>query len=80
METEVGPSPAEQFGANLRLLRRSYGWSQQTVGDLAGLHRTEIGKLEGGLRDPRLQTIVRLARALRVDPGLLVVGIAPRGG
>jgi transcriptional regulator with XRE-family HTH domain len=68
-------TPAEQFGATIRMIRRSYGWSQETLGGLAGLHRTEIQKLAGGRRDPRLETIVRLARALRVDPGLLVVGI-----
>jgi transcriptional regulator with XRE-family HTH domain len=76
VEAEVASvTPAEQFGANLRLIRRSYGWSQETVAALAGLHRTEVQKLESGKRDPRLRTIVRLARALRVDPGLLVVGL-----
>jgi transcriptional regulator with XRE-family HTH domain len=68
---------AEQFGANLRAIRHSYGWTQQTVGDLAGLHRTEIQRLEHGRRDLRLSTIVKLAGALRVDPGVLVAGLRP---
>ena len=68
---------AEQFGDNIRTLRLSYGWTQQTVGDLSALHRTEIQKLERGRRDPRLATIVRVARALRVDPSYLVVGLRP---
>jgi transcriptional regulator with XRE-family HTH domain len=67
----------EQFADNLRAIRRSYGWSQETVAELAGLHRTEVQRLESGKREPRLSTIVRLAVALRVDPGLLVVGLRP---
>ena len=68
---------AEQFGDNVRTLRRSYGWTQLVVGELAGLHRTEIQKLERGIREPRLATIVKVARALRVDPSYLVVGLRP---
>jgi transcriptional regulator with XRE-family HTH domain len=68
---------AEQFGDNVRTLRRSYGWTQKTVGDLAGLHRTEIQKLEAGKREPRLGTMVRVAHALRVDPSYMVVGLRP---
>jgi transcriptional regulator with XRE-family HTH domain len=33
---------------------------------IAGTHASEISRLERGLRDPRLSTIVRLARALDV--------------
>jgi transcriptional regulator with XRE-family HTH domain len=68
---------AEQFGDNVRSLRRSYGWTQLVVGELAGLHRTEIQKLERGKREPRLSTIVSVAAALRVDPSFLVVGLRP---
>lgn len=66
---------AEQFGYNLQRLRLARGWSQEGLGKLAGLHRTEIQKLEYGLRDPQLRTVVKLARALGEDPGLLVAGL-----
>jgi len=36
------------------------------------LHRTEISLLERGERDPRLSTIVRLARCLGVPPSTLL--------
>jgi len=40
-----------------------------------GLHRTEISLLERAQREPRLSTIVRLARGLEVRPSELLNGI-----
>lgn len=64
-----------QFGSNLRSLRTAAGLSQQELGDRASLHMTEISRLERGLRDPRLQTITRLATALGLPAGALLEGI-----
>lgn len=66
--------PQQQFGANLRRLRLAAGLSQMQLGDRAGLHFSEISRLERGLRDPRLTTVVRLARALGVPPAELLPG------
>jgi len=44
---------------------------------IAGTHASEISRLERGLRDPRLSTIVRLARALEVPIGALLPDSAP---
>jgi transcriptional regulator with XRE-family HTH domain len=64
---------ARQFAANLRKARRRAGLSQEEVGWLASLHRTEIGLLEAGARTPRIDTLVKLAAALgvQVDCALL---------
>jgi transcriptional regulator with XRE-family HTH domain len=51
------------------------GLSQQALGYACSLHRTEISLLERGEREPRLSTIVRLARALEVSPSELLDGI-----
>lgn len=64
-----------KFGANLRSLRTAAGLSQQELGDRASLHMTEISRLERGLRDPRLETVARLATALGLPAGALVEGI-----
>lgn len=67
--------PQAIFGQNLRRERQRLGLSQEALGDVAGLHTTEISRLERGVRDPRLSTIVRVARALRVRPAELLDGI-----
>jgi transcriptional regulator with XRE-family HTH domain len=67
--------PRELFAINLRREREKAGLSQEALGDACDLHRTEVSLLERAGRDPRLSTIVRLARGLRVEPGRLLQGI-----
>jgi transcriptional regulator with XRE-family HTH domain len=65
-----------QFAQNLREQRIRLGLSQEALGDACGLHRTEISLLERSGRDPRLSTIVKLARALQIRPAKLLRGIS----
>jgi transcriptional regulator with XRE-family HTH domain len=67
--------PHERFGRNLKQARKERGWTQEDLGHAADLHSTEIGRLERGAREPRLSTIVRLARALKVTAADLVDGV-----
>jgi transcriptional regulator with XRE-family HTH domain len=67
--------PAEQFAVNLRRARDDAGLSQEDLSDRSGLHATEISRLERGVREPRLGTIVRIARGLGVSPADLMAGI-----
>jgi transcriptional regulator with XRE-family HTH domain len=61
------------FGRRLQVERCERGFSQASLAGAAGLHRTEISLLERGLRDPRLETLVLLSRALGdVTPGEMV--------
>jgi transcriptional regulator with XRE-family HTH domain len=63
----------QQFGLNLRGLRNRAGLSQEELGERCELDRTEISLLERGLRFPRLDTVVKLARALELEsPGDLL--------
>ncbi len=61
-----------RFGENLKKQRKEAGLSQEALGRSCRLHRTEISLLERGERDPRLSTIVRLARCLDVSPAALL--------
>ncbi|MGC1852270.1 MAG: helix-turn-helix domain-containing protein [Solirubrobacterales bacterium] len=66
---------ARQFGENLRRIRSKAGLSQERLGFLASLHRTEIGLLERGARVPRIDTLIKLASALGIEPEELIAGM-----
>ena len=57
----------EHLGKNLRDHRERVGLSQEELAGLCDLDRTEISLLERGLRFPRLDTLVRLSRGLKLD-------------
>ena len=61
-----------RFAANLRRQRVRQGLSQERLASLAHIHRTEVSLVERGEREPRLSTIVRLARGLGVAPAVLL--------
>ena len=61
-----------RFGSRLRELRKRAGLSQEDLADLVGLHRTYIGGVERGERNVGLLNLLRLARAFRVSPTLLL--------
>lgn len=60
-----------EFGRRIRDLRKSKGYSQESFADHANIHRTYMGGIERGERNPTLTTIYRLADALEVDPSEL---------
>jgi transcriptional regulator with XRE-family HTH domain len=66
---------AEQLGANIRRERRAAALSQMALADRSGLHFTEISRLELAERDPRLTTILKVARGLGVTPSRLLDGV-----
>lgn len=66
---------AARFASNLQCARAAADLSQEELGVRASLHRTEISQLERGLRVARIDTLVKLAGGLGVDPGVLLAGI-----
>ncbi len=67
---------ARRFGENLILARGCLDLGQDETAERSGLHRTQISLLERGLRQPRVDTIVRLAGAVEVKPCELLAGMA----
>lgn len=67
--------PRDVFAGNLRARRVAAGLSQEALGKVSGMHFTEISRLERAQRDPRLATIVKLARALNVTSSELLAGV-----
>ena len=58
--------------ANVRTLREKLGWSQEMLGEKAGLHRTYIGAIERSEENITLNTLDRIAVALHVAADELV--------
>jgi transcriptional regulator with XRE-family HTH domain len=61
-----------RFAAAIKARREASGWSQGQVGYRAGLDAAEVSRLERGKREPRLRTIIRIARGLGVEPAELM--------
>jgi transcriptional regulator with XRE-family HTH domain len=71
----VDRGAAARLGRNVFMARRRAGLSQEALGALASLHRTEVGMVEKGERLPRADTLLKLASALDVDAGELLEGV-----
>jgi len=56
------------LGMAVRDLRRCAGLSQEELGDRSGMHRTYVGGIERGERNPSWLNIVRLSEALASHP------------
>ena len=60
------------FGRMVRLYRGRAGYSQEKLADRAKIHRTYIGGIERGERNPTLAMVHRIADALGVRPSQLL--------
>lgn len=67
---------AERFAANLAVaIERAGNPSQEAIANRAEMHRTQVSELLRGKQLPRLDTLVKLAGALNVQPAELIEGI-----
>lgn len=56
----------ERFGERVRELRQAKGLSQEELAFKTGVHRTYLGGIERGERNPSLKNISAIAKALGV--------------
>jgi transcriptional regulator with XRE-family HTH domain len=65
------------FGENVRRVRvaKEPPYSQERLAEATRLHRTEIGKIEQGVVEPRLTTLYILADGLQVSIDELLAGL-----
>lgn len=66
------------FGQVLREYRTRKKWSQMKLAMEAGMHLNALGNLERGKRNPSLQTIFLLCRALDVPAAKLIAAVENR--
>lgn len=60
------------LGANLREIREELELTQEELAARSGVQAGEISRIERGQRDPRVSTVLKLAKALRLPPARLL--------
>jgi transcriptional regulator with XRE-family HTH domain len=60
------------FGIRLREVREAKGWTLEQFAEAARMNELQVGHIERGASDPKLSTILKLARALKVRPDELL--------
>jgi transcriptional regulator with XRE-family HTH domain len=63
------------FGRRVQERRDHLGLSQETAATLSEMHVSNFGKIERGLANPSLHTILKVATALNIDAGELLTGL-----
>lgn len=59
----------------LKSLRNAKEISQERLSELSGLDRSYISLLERGLRQPSLETLFLLGKALEISPSVIVARV-----
>ncbi|WP_170401492.1 helix-turn-helix domain-containing protein [Ruegeria arenilitoris] len=70
----------QALGAKIREKRSVAGLSQEGLADACGLDRTYVGGVERGERNLGFVNLLRIAKALEVDPSDLLTGIRAGSG
>jgi len=55
-----------KFGQQLQKVRQAKGITQEELAGLLAMHRTYIGLIERGQRNPTIRTLYKIAKALKV--------------
>lgn len=57
----------KKFGKRLATVRKQKGVTQEKLAEMVDVHRTYIGFIEAGKRNPSIGNIHKIAKALKVD-------------
>ncbi len=64
-----------EFGLRVRAARHAQGKSLESLAEGSALHWSFVSRVERGRGNVTLRSLLRLADALEVDPGVLVSGL-----
>lgn len=63
------------LGKRIRRVRSAEGFTQESLADTVGLHRTHIGNIERGEKGVSVGNAAKIARALKVSLSELFKGL-----
>ena len=67
-----------ELAATLKTLRKKHEWTQQQLADRIGIKRSLVGAYEEGRAEPKLDTLMALARIFQTSLDTLVSGISSK--
>jgi transcriptional regulator with XRE-family HTH domain len=67
--------PEIELGGRIRRHREERGWTLPMLAKRSGLHKTYVGQIERGERNPSLVVVIQIADAFGFDPAALVHGM-----
>lgn len=62
----------EKFGEKVQKIRKAQGISQEKLAFMLSMHRTYIGMVERGERNPTIRTLYKITKALKVKSNELL--------
>jgi XRE family transcriptional regulator, regulator of sulfur utilization len=68
------PQHRRTLGNNVRARRKIIGWSQERLAEKADLHPVYIGSIERGQENVSIDSLARIAKAMKVPVAALVSG------
>jgi transcriptional regulator with XRE-family HTH domain len=68
-------SPAQAFATALKRLRTSRGLTQEALAHEAGLSLTSLARIETAVQEPKIGTVLNLARAMKISAAELVAEV-----
>lgn len=65
----------QSFGKRLATVRHQKGVTQEQLADAVDVHRTYIGFIEQGKRNPSIGNVHKIAKALKITTADLLKGL-----
>lgn len=75
--SRVASAAAAHIGGLMAEQRKRQGMTQDQIAVLSGIDSSNVRAYEGGRSMPNVQSLVRIAKALGVKPGVLLEGVEP---
>jgi transcriptional regulator with XRE-family HTH domain len=68
---------SKSLGSTIRDRRKKLGLSQAQVAELTGKTQSQIARLENGLADPRISSVVQVSRSLGTEIVAIPIRLLP---